>query len=104
MSEMAAKGESGILKITVEASMDQIQTVTDFVNRQLEAYGCPERTRIQLDVAIDEIFGNIVRYAYGSEAGRWDELRACGRTQYPTYHEKVLTGAGAGKTKPSPPQ
>ena len=69
MSEMAAKGESGVLEITVEASMDQIQTVTDFVNRQLEAYGCPERTRIQLDVAIDEIFGSIVRYAYGSETG-----------------------------------
>lgn len=69
MSGQAATGESNTREITVEASMDQIHTVTDFVNRKLTEHGCTERARIQLDVAIDEIFGNIARYAYGSETG-----------------------------------
>ena len=55
--------------ITVPASTDQIGTVTDFVNTQLKELGCSDRIRIQVDVAIDEIFGNIARYAYDPETG-----------------------------------
>ena len=35
-----------------------------FVKAQLEKLGCSERTLIQVDVIIDELFSNIVRYAY----------------------------------------
>ena len=56
-------------EITVVASLDQIKTVTDFVNARLTGLDCPDRDRIQLDVAIDEIFGNIARYAYKLETG-----------------------------------
>ena len=56
-------------EITVEASLDKIRAVTDFVNADLTALGCSLRVRIQIDVAIDELFSNIVRHAYGMKPG-----------------------------------
>ena len=56
-------------EMTVDASMEQIQPVTDYVNRLLTELGCSKRIRIQIDVAVDEIIGNIVRYAYHPETG-----------------------------------
>ena len=56
-------------EMTVSASPDQIDAVMDFVNGQLEEMDCPEETRIDVDVAVDELLSNIIRYAYGSETG-----------------------------------
>ena len=56
-------------EITVEARIDQMLSVTDFVNAALKALGCSARTRIQMDVAVDELFSNIVRYGYGKKPG-----------------------------------
>ena len=56
-------------EMTVEATLEQIKPVTDFINAQLEELGCSQRIRIQVDVAVDEIFGNIARYAYNPETG-----------------------------------
>jgi len=57
-------------EITLPANTDSIEAVTHFVNEQLEPMSCPERTRIQLSVAIDELFGNIANYAYVPEEGQ----------------------------------
>ena len=51
-------------EITVQANMDNIEVVTGFVDEKLVALNCPMRIRIQFKVAIDELFGNIARYAY----------------------------------------
>ena len=51
-------------EITVDADIEQIKPVTDFVNLQLEELSCSQRIRIQIDVAIDEILSNIACYAY----------------------------------------
>lgn len=56
-------------QMTVSAVVDNVRTVTGFVNERLDALGCSERIRIQVNVAIDEIFSNIVRYAYNPETG-----------------------------------
>lgn len=56
-------------EMTINATIDQIEPVTDFVNEQLAGLGCSKRVRIQVDVAIDELFGNIARYAYNPEVG-----------------------------------
>ena len=56
-------------EITLDATASNIAVVTDFVNAELEALGCPSKARMQLDVAIDEVFGNISRYAYGPAVG-----------------------------------
>ena len=71
MTWKKAKEETaGVKEITVPATMENIRTVTDFINEELEKYQIPEMVRVQIDVAIDEIFGNIVRYAYGEREGQ----------------------------------
>ena len=56
-------------ELTVEAIVEQIETVTEFVNAELEKLDCPMKARIQLDIAIDEIVSNIAYYAYGEKTG-----------------------------------
>lgn len=56
-------------EMTVEATSENIQVITAFVDEQLEKYDCPMKAQAQIDIAIDELFGNIVRYAYHPEVG-----------------------------------
>ena len=56
-------------KLVLKAAVHNIKTVTDFVNNELEFCNCPLKAKIQIDVAIDEIFSNISRYAYEDEEG-----------------------------------
>ena len=44
-------------KITVEATIENVAVVTDFVNEELERIGCPMKAQMQIDVAIDERHG-----------------------------------------------
>lgn len=56
-------------ELTVEATPENIPVITSFVDEQLEKYDCPMKAQAQIDIAIDELFGNIVRYAYHPEIG-----------------------------------
>lgn len=56
-------------ELTVEATIENIPIVTDFVEAQLDELDCPMKTRMQIDIAIDELFGNIAHYAYHPETG-----------------------------------
>ncbi len=56
-------------ELTVEATIENVGVVTDFVNEQLKHLGCPGRAKMQIDVAIDELFGNIAQYAYHPGVG-----------------------------------
>ena len=56
-------------ELTIDATVDNITSVTDFVDEQLEAYGCPLKAKMQIDIAIDELFGNIAHYAYNPKTG-----------------------------------
>ena len=56
-------------ELTIAATIENIETVTDFVNEQLEAYDCPMKAQMQIDIAIDELLGNIAHYAYNPEIG-----------------------------------
>ena len=57
-------------ELTVEAKIENIEAVTDFVNEQLEALDCPMKAQMQIAIAIDELFGNIAHYAYNPEIGQ----------------------------------
>ena len=57
-------------ELTIAATVDNIETVTDFVNEQLEVFDCPMKAQMQIDIAIDELFGNIAHYAYNPEIGK----------------------------------
>ena len=56
-------------ELTVDATVENISTVTEFVNAQLEQSGCPPKIQMQIDIAIDELFGNIAHYAYDPDVG-----------------------------------
>ena len=56
-------------EITVDAAVENIEEVTNFVDQELESLACPYSKQVQIDVAIDEIFSNIAQYAYGQEMG-----------------------------------
>ena len=56
-------------EITVEAKTENLDRVTDFVNEELEAWNCPLRTLHVIDIAVDELFGNIANYAYFPKTG-----------------------------------
>ncbi len=56
-------------ELTIAATVENIGTVTDFVNEHLESYDCPMKAQMQIDIAIDELFGNIAHYAYNPETG-----------------------------------
>ena len=51
-------------ELTIDATLENIGPVTGFVNEAREGVGCPAWIQYQIDVAIDELFGNIARYAY----------------------------------------
>ena len=56
-------------ELTVDATIKNIETVTDFINETLESYDCPMKAMTQIDIAIDELFGNIANYAYHPKVG-----------------------------------
>lgn len=56
-------------ELSIDATIENIAPVTDFVNGELEALNCPGRILRQIDVAIDELFGNIAQYAYDPDVG-----------------------------------
>jgi anti-sigma regulatory factor (Ser/Thr protein kinase) len=56
-------------ELTLEATLESITKVTDFVNDELEAVGCPMKAQMQIDIAVDELFSNIVHYAYNPATG-----------------------------------
>ena len=55
--------------ITTEAKIENIEQITEFVDRELEERGCPAKQQIRIRTAIDEIVSNIARYAYAPDTG-----------------------------------
>ena len=56
-------------ELTVEATVDNLEKVTSFVNEQLENLSCPMKAQMQIDIAIDELFSNITYYADQPKTG-----------------------------------
>lgn len=56
-------------EITVDAMIENMNTVTAFVDDFLDQIACPMKSRIQINIVIDEIFGNICHYAYKNSVG-----------------------------------
>ncbi|MBQ6803890.1 MAG: ATP-binding protein [Clostridia bacterium] len=57
-------------ELTLAATVENIGVVTDFVGERLEKMNCPMKIQTQINIAIDEIFGNIAHYAYTPETGK----------------------------------
>ena len=56
--------------ITVEATLDNLEVVQNFVSEELENQGCSMKVMMQIEIAVEEIYVNIVHYAYNPEIGK----------------------------------
>lgn len=56
-------------ELTVDATLENIPVITEFVDELLSQYQCPMKAQAQIDIAIDELFSNIVHYAYHPGVG-----------------------------------
>ena len=63
------KEGQAVKELVLKAKLDNIPEVTAFIDEQLEALDCPMKAQMQIDVAIDELFSNIARYAYAPGEG-----------------------------------
>ena len=59
-----------MFELEIDAKLSNLEKVLDFVNSHLSNVECPEKTRIQVDIAVEEIFVNIAHYAYNPEVGK----------------------------------
>ena len=57
-------------EIILEAKAESILEVQSFVGKKLDSINCAKKERMQIDVAIDELFGNIANYAYDGKEGK----------------------------------
>ncbi|MBQ7172735.1 MAG: anti-sigma factor antagonist [Clostridia bacterium] len=56
--------------LEIDASVEKLQDVLDFLNAKLEAADCSAKVRMQVNIAVEEIFVNIANYAYAPEVGK----------------------------------
>ena len=55
--------------LEIEASLQNLDQVLEFLEEQLFDAGCSMKAAMQLQLAAEEIFVNIASYAYGSGTG-----------------------------------
>ena len=51
-------------EIVVPAILEQVEKITDFINKELQEEDLPAKAIRQVDIAVDELFANIANYAY----------------------------------------
>lgn len=57
-------------ELEIEAVIENLPQVTGFVESRLEAAGCALKAKMQIGVAVEEIFVNIAHYAYAPKTGK----------------------------------
>ena len=55
---------SNVKELTVEADLQNLDPVIDFVDERLDELGCTMKAKMQIGIAIEEIFVNVVKYAF----------------------------------------
>lgn len=56
-------------KLTIDAKIENLPAVTQFITDALESRNCSRKTIIQVELVIEEIFVNIANYAYKDKSG-----------------------------------
>ena len=67
--QYAGTGEKNLNELTLEARVENLDQVLSFVDGHLEQLDCPMKTKMQIDVAVEELYVNIASYAYDSPGG-----------------------------------
>lgn len=58
-----------INEFSIEAKLDNLDAVLDFIAKRLEIANCPAKIQTQVSIAAEEIFVNIASYAYAPDVG-----------------------------------
>ena len=66
----AGGGKKPVKEITMEATVENMNQALAFVDETLEEMGCPMKTQMQIDVAVEELFVNVASYAYAPGTGQ----------------------------------
>ena len=64
---MDSRGECK--QISVEAKLENLERVNEFVEYCLKDRDCSAKVKMQLELVVEEIFTNIANYAYGGNVG-----------------------------------
>ncbi len=56
-------------EIRIPADVSQLEKVIQFIESKLDEINCGMKTRMQIDIAVEEVFVNIAHYAYPSGEG-----------------------------------
>ncbi|MBO4863675.1 MAG: ATP-binding protein [Eubacterium sp.] len=56
--------------ITIDAVDEAMDPVQDFIREKLLKYGCDKKPLLQIRLAVEEIFVNIISYAYRPDVGK----------------------------------
>lgn len=59
-----------IKELVLEAKVENLTTVNEFVEEILQPLNCSMKIQMQLELAVEEIFVNIANYAYGESTGK----------------------------------
>ena len=73
MLAIRTRTDSQTKKITLKADVAELETLNAFIGRELDASGCFAWERSRIELAVEEIFVNIARYAYNGTV--------CGETE-----------------------
>lgn len=58
-----------VKELVIDASIENLDQVVEFVNESLEVSDCSMKIITQIELAVEEIFVNIAHYAYNPEVG-----------------------------------
>ena len=61
--------EKKIFRFKVNADVNELQRVLDFVEECIGTMDCPPKAMMQINVSVEEIFVNIAHYAYSDKTG-----------------------------------
>lgn len=66
--ELTPQKGTTMKKITLQPTLDAIEKVTAFVEQELNESDVPKKLIMQMNIAVDEIFSNIIRYSGANDA------------------------------------
>lgn len=56
--------------IEIDAILENLPKVMEFVDENLEEYGCDMKSQMKIDISVEELFVNIAHYAYHDRIGK----------------------------------
>ena len=78
-------------EIVVDAVLDELDNVTDYISEYLAEMGCSTPMEIKINIACEEIFVNIANYAYEEMGPEVPRLACVSLSQDPSGNNVQIT-------------